>query len=208
MEDSTKNEIMTDVRKAYRLLFEYQTRLLALVKFIGGKYGFDYHGGYPRFSNNQPRQGSGSLDFWAWDWLNLYFHEFRFTTNENHISFSVFALNDDGFYQSCQEAGCAQDKLNTQEFKLPEQSNSKLILVASYQSWIVQFPIAALNWNTVDFTLTDKGTQTNDKGVLFFKSYAIEHFFNQNDALIQLADFEKECQNHGIPLKQIVLEKE
>lgn len=199
-------QLLTEVRKAYRLLFDYQSKLLALVNYIGGKFGYNYAGGYPKFSNNQPRQGSGYLDNWAWDWLNLYFHEFRFRTDEKtNISFSIFLLNDDGFFQSCKEVENInyKEKTNLDYFKKPELSTSRLIFVVSHNSYISDFAIAERNWNTLQFTLEKKGFYTNEKGKLYFKSYPLENFFEESDVALQLNDFVRECHAVGIPFNQV-----
>lgn len=78
MKNNELDKSLVEVRKAYRILFDYQTRILDLVKYIGQKTQFSYSGGYSKFSNSGPNNGRGSLDLWAWDWLNFYFYEFNF----------------------------------------------------------------------------------------------------------------------------------
>lgn len=203
-------DILVEIRKAYRLLFDYQTKLLALVKYIGGKYGYNYNGGYPKFSNNQPRQGSGNLDAWAWDWLNLYFHEFHFgskkidTTTKNY--FSVFILNDDGYFQACQKEQRNVGRVNPHKFEKPENSNTKLIFVVGLNIWTGKAYFADINWCNQRLTLEEKGIHEEENGKMFYKSYPLENFFEENDVLNQLADFEKECQSIGIPFKQVKME--
>jgi len=78
---SSKVEIdqaLLDVRKAYRLLHDYQRAALDAVKYIGSQLGFTYNGGSPRFSSCAPRPGKGQLNLWAWDWLNIVCHDFDF----------------------------------------------------------------------------------------------------------------------------------
>ena len=41
---------------------------------------------------------------------------------------------------------------------------------------------------------------------MFYKTYPLENFFEENNAIVQLADFERECQAIGIPFKQIKME--
>ena len=203
-------DILTEVRKAYRLLFDYQTKLLALVKYIGGKYGYNYNGGYPKFSNNQPRQGRGNLDDWAWDWLNLYFHEFNFGSkkidNNTKIYFSVFILNDDGYFQACQKEQRNVGRVSPNKFEKPENSNSKLIFVVGLNSWSGKAYFAENNWFNQRFTLEEKGIHEDESGKMFYKTYPLENFFEENNAIVQLADFERECHVIGIPFKQIKME--
>lgn len=203
-------DILTEVRKAYRLLFDYQTKLLALVKYIGGKYGYNYNGGYPKFSNNQPRQGRGNLDDWAWDWLNLYFHEFHFGSKKIDVNtkmyFSLFILNDDGYFLACQKEQQNVGRVNPNKFEKPENSNSKLIFVVGLNSWIGKAYFAENNWSNQRFTLEEKGIHEDENGKMFYKTYPLENFFEENNAIVQLADFERECHVIGIPFKQIKME--
>jgi hypothetical protein len=94
------NDILLEIRKSYCLLFQYQARILDLIGFIGDSFECKYEGGYPRFSNSAPNKGKGRLDNWAWDWLNMYYYEFNFTRKSAKITFSVFLLNDTGFYET------------------------------------------------------------------------------------------------------------
>ena len=203
-------DILTEVRKAYRLLFDYQTKLLALVKYIGGKYGYNYNGGYPKFSNNQPRQGSGNLDNWAWDWLNLYFHEFHFGSKKiddnTKIYFSVFILNDDGYFLACQKEQQDIGRKNLSKFEKTENSNSKLIFVVGLNCWTNKAYFVEKKWCNSSFTLEEKGIHEDENGKMFYKTYPLENFFEENNAIVQLADFERECQAIGIPFKQIKME--
>ena len=203
-------DILTEVRKAYRLLFDYQTKLLALVKYIGGKYGYNYNGGYPKFSNNQPRQGRGNLDDWAWDWLNLYFHEFHFGSKKIDVNtkmyFSLFILNDDGYFLACQKEQQNVGRVNPNKFEKPESSNSKLIFVVGLNCWTGKAYFADINWCNQRFTIEEKGIHEDENGKMFYKTYPLENFFEENNAIVQLADFERECQAIGIPFKQIKME--
>ena len=202
-----EQDILIEVRKAYRLLFDYQTKLLALVKYIGGKYGYNYNGGYPKFSANQPRQGSGNLGSWAWDWLNLYFHEFNFGSkkidNNTKIYFSLFILNDDGYFQACQKEQRNVDRLNPAKFEKSERSHSKLIFVGGLNCWSGKAYFAENNWNNQRLSLEEKGIHEEENGKMFYKSYPLENFFEESDVLEQLKDFEKECHAIGIPLNQV-----
>src|SRR5206468_2434303 len=62
-----------------------------------------YKGGYPYFSDCAPREGKGSLDDWAWDWLNLMFYEFHFqreTAKEQWLNLSIWLFSDTGYFIS------------------------------------------------------------------------------------------------------------
>lgn len=195
------NTTLLEVRKAYRLLYNYQDRLLDLVSFIGGKYGFSYSGGYSKFSNVTPRDGKGTLTNWAWDWLNLYFYEFYFQQKANRksgstIYFSVFIVNDSGFFDA-RDGGDDRktSKIDTSTFKSVEESKSELIFVAGknlWQGWEV-------NWDGPDFISQPYGEkQSADGGIMLFKHYSLEMFENEDGAMNCLRDFERYCTEKGI----------
>ena len=200
-------ETLLQVRKAYRLLFDYQTKLLGLVKYIGGRFGYTYQGGYPKFSGNQPRMGSGNLNNWSWDWLNLYFHEFHFgeeaTANGDKLTFAVFVLIDDGYFQTFEQNDGMAKRLNVDQFEKVEFSNSKLILVVGKNLWSVNSYFLENNWCNKHFTLEEKGLYEEGNNKMFFKSYPLQNFFEEEEVKIQLNDFQKECNHLNIPFNQI-----
>ena len=101
MQKDDIQQVLLDVRKSYRFLYQYQKRILDLISFIGGKYNRQYSGGLAKFSSPAPRNGGGNLGCWAWDWLNMYFYEFYFGTEKqenDNITFSVFLVNDTGYF--------------------------------------------------------------------------------------------------------------
>jgi len=105
-----KNSLI-EVRKAYRLLYDYQKKVLDLVQFIGTEFGRSYKGGYSKYSNVTPRNGKGHLSNWGWDWLNMYYYEFNFHNEENKDFFSVVLISDTGYYEAKDEDENFNDKL-------------------------------------------------------------------------------------------------
>jgi len=105
---------LTDVRKAYRLLYQYQKRVLDVVYYIREKYNMPEFVGAKRFSDpiGKTRRCKEEYetvdlkifrDMWAWDFLYSYEFEYylgcRNTTNRQ-ISISVLQISDSGFYES------------------------------------------------------------------------------------------------------------
>lgn len=94
---------LLEVRKAYRLLHDYQRLVLDAVDYVGKQLGFTYAGGYPKFSSASPGQGRGKLGCWAWDWLNMILYEFHFTRTGNDGKlwrFSLLLISDTGYFCS------------------------------------------------------------------------------------------------------------
>ena len=195
---------LQEARSAYRFLYSYQKRILDLVSYIGGKYGFRYDAGYTKFSAPAPRDGrKGDLTRWSWDWLTLYYHEFHFegkTIGEDTIRFSIFVLNDTGFFDAREEAeeGKGVSKTNTNSFKSVEESRSELIFVAGKNEWEGW----GYDWDNPEFVSQVSGEkETENNGLMVFKHYSLESFENEQKAMAQIKDFQKLCTERNIEFK-------
>lgn len=132
---------LLDVRRAYRLLHDYQRAALDAANYIGTQLGFAYTGGYSNFSDCAPRDGKGSLENWAWDWLNLYFHEFHFMRNgdsEEAINLSIWLFSDTGYYGSSHPE---PDETDISTFAKAEESGTKVGFIF-YREWREEYNIA------------------------------------------------------------------
>lgn len=95
--ETNKSEIesvLSDVRRAYRLLHDYQRLALDSVAFIGRELRLTAVGGGPVFSDGAKIPG---FDRWAWDWLNLFAFRWVFgeTTKEGtSVHLSILLLSD------------------------------------------------------------------------------------------------------------------
>jgi hypothetical protein len=199
MQKSNTKELLTEVRKSYRLLYDYQKRILDLVDFIGKKYGLIYDGGYPKFSHVAPRNGRGNLNLWAWDWLNMYYYEFHFSNKKSRndtIFFSIFLLNDNGFFKSHHDNKI--NKTSVSKFSGIEDSESELIFVVGKNLWDGW----GVNWDEPGFILEKFGEKRKDVNkFMVFKHYSLEQFEDENKALKCLKDFESICHNNEIDFK-------
>lgn len=198
MSQNIKNTLQ-EARKAYRFLYDYQKRILDLISYIGGKYGFRYRGGYSKFSNSSPKDGKGNLGNWAWDWLNLYFYEFNFepkNINNNIIYFAIFIVNDTGYFDAKTEKEVS--KLDTSSFKSVEESQSKLIFVAGKNMWNGW----GGRWDEPEFISQEYGSKNEGENTLMiFKHYSLENFENEEKAMFCIKDFEKYSLKNNIELK-------
>ncbi|AIY12558.1 hypothetical protein [Cellulophaga baltica] len=185
---------LLEVRKAYRLLFDYQSRILDLMKFIEQTYNIPFFKGYPKFSG----RGSNNLTNSSWDWLNMYYYAFHYSSElkkpEPKIYLSVFLLNDSGFFQA-KVKDKNISKFNLSKYDKPENSKTKLIFAAGKDKWTWWEKIKI---NGILFTLQEEGKSEDNHMV--WKSYDLELFFTENQALIQLQDFSKFCTENDIPV--------
>ncbi|GEC80227.1 hypothetical protein [Flavobacterium aquatile] len=188
------NNTLQEVRKAYRLLFDYQTRVLDLIGFIGSSFNYAYNGGYPKFSNASPNNGRGRLNSWAWDWLNMYFYEFNFVTKDK-IAFAVFLVNDTGYFQKNKETKISKTKVSA--YDSVENSKTKLIFVVGKNTWDGW----GVNWDQENFILESEGQKISEDKAMLFKSYLLNDFFDEESAIEKLKDFENYCKKYDVNFK-------
>jgi hypothetical protein len=62
---------MTQVRKAYRLLHDYQRAVLDMVQYIAKTHfqNMEFYYTVPRYQSR--KQSTPPFEYWAWDWLNM-----------------------------------------------------------------------------------------------------------------------------------------
>lgn len=197
-----KNSLV-EVRKAYRLLYDYQKKVLDLINFIGSEFGRNYNGGYSKFCNSSPKNGKGNLGNWAWDWLNMYYYEFNFHDKNNKSYFSVLLLSDTGFYEAKEQDINLNDKLDLEKYKNAETSSTKLYFVLGENMWDCEGFLKNGCWEDPNFLLQESGvTEKDDKsGKMIFKSYNLDRFSSQENAILNLEDFSNFCQKNNLDFK-------
>ena len=114
-------ETLIEVRRAYRLIYLYQRRVLDLVNFIGNNLSVTFHSGWSKFSDPIGVQTRVNLKRWSWDWLQLYFYEFHFGEVREGIKFSLLLQSDSGFFE-----GDTGNKLEISKFLNAEESRTRL----------------------------------------------------------------------------------
>jgi hypothetical protein len=195
MKNNIENGIL-QIRKAYRLLFDYQTRILDLMSYIEGKTDFSFHSGWPLYSYASPKKGKGSLNLWSWDWLNFYYYHFHFGSIKkegNAFYFGITHMADTGFFESQSQN---PDKRNLKDYKNCEDSGSKLIFVVGLNLWEDAW---GDNWNNKDFTNKPEGEKNDEKGgKIIFKSYDLKDFQSEESTEKILKDFQEYCKSKDI----------
>ena len=194
-------EILSYVRDSYRLLYQYQARILDLMTFIGDYFSYSYQKGYSIFSNQAPRDGRKSfLDRWSWDWLNMYNYDFHFgykNIKEDYVAFCVRLYSDTGFFDTKNA-----DKLNLEAFNNVKKSATKLVLIAVKSKW---------NWGNLldDFDRNWKSDKFEDGNTCAVaKAYDLVNFIDQDKTKEQLKDFNQFCEKYSITLKTPVYQDE
>ena len=123
---------LLDVRKAYRLLHDYQRAALDAAQYIGSKLGFIYIGGVPNFSNPSPGVEKGKLSNSAWDWLNMYYYDMFFQRKRDDLKFSIFLFSDTGYFLSKHSA---PEKDDIKTFSPVEGAGTKVGFLF-YRKWV------------------------------------------------------------------------
>src|SRR5574344_608918 len=133
------NKIMQDVRKAHRLVFEYQKRMIQLVFLFKDKLSFAGRmEGKKHFSDaiGPIRNSYGNLsifpNMWAWDFIYSYEMEYYFgersckDNNGNKVNCAISALQitDSGWFDSDAAQQC-----RTSEFYDADKSKSYLVII-------------------------------------------------------------------------------
>jgi hypothetical protein len=128
------DQVLLDVRKAYRLIYGYQRAALDVAKYFGDQLGFDYAGGQAQFGRQSPDEDKGELTESAWDWLNLVFYDCCFIkkTEKEEIRLSIWLFSDTGYFTSTSPAANKED-ITT--FDRVENSGTKVGFLI-YRTWV------------------------------------------------------------------------
>lgn len=212
---NTKEDIkqmMVDVRKAHRLIYQYQNRMIQLANRIKTEYDLNNPVGRKRFSNpigttrreNDYQEANLRVhDKWAWDMLYSYEFEYYFgKVIRNGLAgcLSVFQLSDNGYYmadgyyreQNKSEGHISKEKI--EKFWPSEDSSSYLILAFEV------FPEAEYRYffrHPKDSVVSlyggecDTLTKSHDRNIFVAKRYPIKDFFSRETVSETLTEFAK-----------------
>jgi len=192
----SKKEIegaLIDVRKAHRLIYEYQKRVFDIVYYIREKYKMPEFAGIRRFCdpivsrNGLKSEYDAKLlrlpsDMWAWDFLYSYEFEYYLGINvygKKQYKISIIEVSDSGYYASKQ---ANKTKTNISSFEDVETSTTSLIFICETSNnnkkdlylWEVN--------EAVKILLTGQDTyekKSKDDNFFISKKYELTEFTNQ-----------------------------
>lgn len=214
METATKNlsNALLDVRRAHRILYAYQRRMLDLVHFIQSKLDMREFRGIKHFSKPIYGRSIGHTPLniwptmWAWDYLYSYLFEYYLGEKEagdklHNYKLSLIQYSDTGYFdQDGQKRG------RISEFGSEEESSSKLLFFLEYKSkdseweWKDGFYMEGIvldkKVGRKEHTKDVKDTRTGGKQILC--SFPLERFINMEATLEVLSEFRSYCQEQGI----------
>ena len=194
---------LVDVRRAYRLLHDYQRAALDAVNYLGAQLGLTYRGGWPKFSGCAPRNGRGSLDCWAWDWLNLVFYDFDFTWTAAGEEFylSVSLVSDTGYYLRQDPAA---ERTDVGAFAPAEVSATKVGFLL-YRQWEDEYNRFKEDPEEFRRFFANDGELPEDiqAAGLVGKSADFSRLADQESADALIAELVHRARQHGYPLARI-----
>ena len=214
METTTENlsNALLDVRRAHRILYAYQRRMLDLVHFIQSKLDMREFRGIKHFSKPIYGRSIGHTPLniwptmWAWDYLYSYLFEYYLGEKEagdklHNYKLSLIQYSDTGYFdQDGQKRG------RISEFGSEEESSSKLLFFLEYKAkdseWVWK------DGSYMERIVLDKkvGSKEHKKEVRYTStgvkqilcSFPLERFINMEATLEVLREFRSYCQEQDI----------
>lgn len=199
---------LLNVRKAHRLLKEYQERILNSMFYIQNKFAMPEVRGERHFCNTFATYKSGDAklkvwkDMWSWDFLYSYEFEFYFgedyerlknsafmledetALKDGAFALSIFQISDTGFYK-----GKTEDGNDLTGFATVDESESLLMFVFSVKPkdedwiWSEEFDKSKhqlIRKNEANYTVNKR---------FLAKTYPMEVLFNKETLDEALTEF-------------------
>lgn len=208
MEEVTQlGKALYNVRKAHRLLHDYQTRMLDLAYFIKTKLGMPNFTGKKHFSNPISSQSDKNIwrDMWAWNFLYSYVFEYYLgvkNVNNKKYAVSLIQYSDTGYFDSQNVSSNLPDS-----FTAEEHCSSKLLIVLEEIDKDGKW-----NWgdgSSIESIVLNKeyGCSSHEKttlrklpngGVQIIYSVPLENMGNEMSVLKELQAFVDYCNNEGL----------
>lgn len=202
-----------EVRKAHRLIYEYQRRMQDLTWFIKNKLGFNVYEGYKKFSDPLKSSNRIGVDYWSWDWIYTYVFEYYLGWQENkdkHNSWrlSVIQISDTGYYKN-KLKGSSETYLSS--YASPEESESRLLFYLSVApnsaeeydvdvDGVIETCAESAEFDKEDFRII-KNPQKQEYVQIAY-SVPLSRFVDETKTMQILRDFVKYCNdNAGTDLK-------
>lgn len=207
------DNVFEDVRRAFRLLSRYQSRVLDIVDYIREQAGFSNIYGkkdWYSYEIGQNRQTDGNYahlsifkDMWGLDFLYNHFFEYYFGDDCKNIGkrykaqMSVFQVSDDGYFASHTEK---KSMTNVDSFASPEESHTYLVFYVSlYRNqkenmWLMNGNNDAQEWKDfltrfLESKEAESIKQIGEGGYNILKKYPMQQFANQASTDEVIKDF-------------------
>ena len=199
------NRALCDIRKAHRMIYSYQQRMLGLMKFISAKLDFAQISGVKHFSNDMYKRRNGYIDvhgnMWAWDFLYSYLFQYYLGEKEieggDSIALSVVQYSDTGFFENSNN----DDRTDIASFAAEEESASKLLFIIERKpkgaewEWNIEELVNNKEYASKNHTCCILECGNGGRQCLY--SFAIEDFIDEKTALESLERLCGYCRDTG-----------
>ena len=196
----SKEELTTtlvDVRKAYRLLYLYQRRVMDTVKYISDVIGVNIEAGFALFSEGSPKSYEKYRnDRLAWDWMNMYMYEFfcgKQHVDGHEISFAIAVQSDTGYFDA--PAGTRNTAVTS--FAPPEDARTRILFFIGKNTWKAE----KIGDNTGEFYQRHhrEFIEKTDKGIFLAKAFELEEMIDEQSIARCLQELEQFCHANDVP---------
>lgn len=188
MTESDFTSALCDVRSSFRILHSYITGIRDLVKYIIDRFGLEQPLGYPRWSGSSSEEDSECMTREVWDWLNMYYYEFKFEFKQDNAKsyyFSILLQSDSGAWDT-EVDGSELNKTN--KFGEVKDVKTQLIFIISKEVVNVDH-----FWNYYFFKSTGE-VEFKEKN-MFCKMYDLVQFKDLETCDNTLKDYEEYLKN-------------
>lgn len=210
-------EALIEVRKAHRLVYSFQERMLSLMKFISARLDLPEFSGVKHYSAPIKKfQGRDELEIWngmwAWDYLYSYVFEYflggKTLEDGSRFNLSVVQYADTGFFDSD-----TNDRRDISSFVDPSVASSKLLFIMEHipkgkkDYWT--------EWDTLREYIEDRKYASSkhkssilypkgpDKSCLVFYSIPLERFVDEHSSIEALKEYQSYLRRKGISIELV-----
>lgn len=204
------NAALCDVRKAHRLIYTYQSKMLDLIHFIKSKLDFPEFGGNKLFSDPIAKKRSSYDDLkifkgmWPWDFIYSYAFEYYLgskTIKKSVIALSILQVSDTGYFDSKKD----KHRTDISVFESEVEAKSKLIFLlekkdkknnyAWDKEWVDEKIISNDKVMSADH---HRECRNDNKNIQIIYSFSLEKFLDENTTIETLTEFTEYCNDQGI----------
>lgn len=205
------NRALCDVRKAHRIIYAYQQRMLDLIRVIAAK--LDFNGcilGEKFFSNPIYLKRNGYLEIvdgmWAWDFLYSYVFEYYLgeieLDDDSRVALCIVQYSDTGCFDVDDS-----DRQQTNTFALEEESSTKLLFIIELKPkkkewvWDIEEIVNNKEFACKSHTHTILEKKGCRQGLY---SFSLERFVDEKSMIQALQEFCDFCREQDIVELELV----
>jgi hypothetical protein len=204
-------DLTVDIRKAFRLLFNFVNTINGIVLFIRDRLGLNYEGDSQIWGTAPQKNAKNLNNKDLWDWFPIYYYGYTFRKDKPPFSFSIILQCDTGYFDYYNENTIYEsDDLGYGEFDKygdVEKSKTKIIFGLCEGKNVNIIERFDEEWNFEEYKKTVTKDAENeyflsvsnrsDKNI-YFKTYSLSDFKDKDTAEKSLSDFISFLKKNGI----------